>query len=249
MVRRDHCVVILAGGQGSRLKPYTAVLPKPLIPVCDVPILEVLIHQLRSEGFDRLILAVNRHEGLLRSYFGDGEKFGVEITYSKEERALGTIGPLHLVCDELAENFLVMNGDLLTDLSFRRCLDTHVAAGRVLTVGTCKRIIRVGDGVVETNDDGAITSFREKPVIHFWISNGIYAMSRRVLDFIPRHRPFGMDELVLAMLGAGVPIHTYRHEGEWYDIGCAGDLERANAALTARREKFLSANSNLVGVA
>ena len=252
-MRSENTVVILAGGQGSRLKPYTTVLPKPLIPVCDVPILEVMIHQLRNEGFEHLILAVNHHEGLLRSYFDDGSEFGVQITYSKEDRALGTIGPLHLVGDRLTEHFLVMNGDLLTDLSFRALLDAHIGRGAALdesgggdagrgsvTVGTCRRTVQIGDGVVQTDGEGQITHFSEKPAISFWISNGIYAMSRSVLEFIPRNRPFGMDELVPAMLARGLPVQTYCHEGEWYDIGCAEDLERATVAFAERREKFLA---------
>ncbi len=245
----EGCVVILAGGRGSRLKPYTSVLPKPLIPVCDVPILEILVHQLRSQGFRRLILAVNHHEGLLRSYFGDGSAFGVDVSYSKERRALGTIGPLHLVADRLPEHFLVMNGDLLTDMSFRTCLDRHVLSRRSLTVGTSFRVVRIGDGVIETNDASEITGFREKPTMRFRISNGVYAMSRSVLDYVRTDRPFGMDELVLAMLRDGAPVGTQHHEGEWYDIGCAADLERANVAFAGNRTRFLATGSEMVGVA
>lgn len=235
----NRCVVILAGGQGSRLKPYTTVLPKPLIPVCDLPILEVLVHQLRNDGFKNIILAVNHHEGLLRSYFGDGSSLGVNITYSKEHRALGTIGPLHLVADRLPDHFLVMNGDLLTDLRFSACLDAHVASGRILTVGTFQRNIRIGDGVIETRDDGTIHTFREKPTLSVWVSMGIYAMSRDILKFVPPGQPFGMDQLILALLRANVGVNAYRHNGEWYDIGSPQDLELANLALTERRAKFL----------
>ena len=248
-MERDSCVIILAGGQGSRLRPYTKVLPKPLIPVCDVPILEVLIHQLRSEGLRRLILAVNYHEGLVRSYFGDGSDLGVEIQYSAENRPLGTIGPLRLVADEMPEHFLVMCGDLLCDMRFRSLLDAHTASGRILTVATCKRVVQINDGVIETADDGTVLSFQEKPTINVWISMGIYAMSRSILKYIPEDRPFGMDELILAMLGAEEPIDTYRHEGEWYGIGTPSELESANVALTERRAKFLRADSELVDVA
>jgi len=238
-----HSVVILAGGQGSRLKPYTTVLPKPLIPVCDVPILEIVIQQLRDQGFHRLHLAVNRHEALVRSYFDDGRALGVEIIYSKEDRALGTIGPLRLICDQLSENFLVMNGDLLTDVSFREVLSAHLASRQILTVGTCRRSVRIGDGVMDIDASGRVTGFREKPAITFWISNGIYAMSRKVVEFIPRGRPFGMDELILTLLGKGVEVNTFRHDGEWYDIGSAEDLERANQAFSVHRERFLKVES------
>ena len=245
----DPCVIILAGGQGSRLRPYTKVLPKPLIPVCDVPILEVLIHQLRSEGLRRLILAVNYHEGLVRSYFGDGSELGVQIQYSREDRPLGTIGPLKLVADEMPEHFLVMCGDLLCDMGFRSLLASHSASGHLLTVATCKRVIQINDGVIEAAEDGTVLSFQEKPTIDVWISMGIYAMSRSILKYIPDDRPFGMDELILALLSAGEPINTYRHDGEWYGIGTPSELERANAALTERRGKFLRAESDLIEVA
>ena len=244
---RDECVVVLAGGQGARLKPYTSVLPKPLIPVGDVPILEVVVQQLRDAGFSRLILAVNQHEHLLRSYFGDGARFGVGIEYSREDIALGTIGPLHPVEDRLTEHFLVMNGDLLTNFPYGSCLEDHAASGGLLTVGTCKRTVCVNDGVIETDASGTIVGFREKPAIDFWISNGIYAMSRDVLSHIPPRRRFGMDELVLSLLDKGVPVRTFPHHGEWYDIGSAEDLERATAAFGERREEFLPAERRLVG--
>ena len=246
--KNEQTVVILAGGRGSRLRPYTTVLPKPLIPVCEVPILEVLIHQLREAGFGDLILAVNHHEGLVRSYFGDGSGLGVRIGYSKEDRALGTIGPLHLVADRLSDHFLVMNGDLLTDLRFGRLMEAHTSSGRLLTVGTYRRTVQIGDGVIESSPDGDISGFQEKPSINLWISMGVYAMSRGILDFIPVGRPFGMDQLILAMLEQRVKVNTYPHDGEWYDIGSPADLERANVALAQRRGQFLSAESELAAV-
>jgi len=235
----EYSVVILAGGQGSRLKPFTTVLPKPLIPVCDVPILEILMQQLRDQGFHRLHLAVNRHEALLRSYFGDGGDLGVTIVYSREDRALGTIGPLRLVTDELTDNFLVMNGDLLTDIPFRRMIERHAGSENILTVGTCRRTVPIGDGLIDLDANGRIVGFREKPALDFWISNGIYAMSREILEFIPEGRSFGMDELILDLLRRGIPIATFRHGGEWYDIGCSEDLERANIAFSDHRTRFL----------
>ena len=246
---QEDCAVILAGGQGSRLKPYTTVLPKPLIPVGDVPILEIVTHQLRGCGFQKLILAVSRRDGLLRSYFGSGEAFGVDFFYSREDRPLGTIGPLHPVVDRLPESFLVMNGDVLTDIDYRQCLDAHKASGCHLTVGVFKRRIQIADGVIEVGSDGRVTSFREKPTRSFWVSMGVYAMNRSVLEFVPRNRPFGMDDVVLAMLGAAAPINTYRHSGEWYDIGCPEDLDRANAAFAKRRARFLHPEHETVGVA
>ena len=245
----QDCVVILAGGQGARLKPYTTVLPKPLIPVGDVPILEVIVHQLRHFGFRRLILAVNYCDGLLRSYFGDGKTLGVDVSYSKEEQPLGTVGPLHLMADQLPDSFLVMNGDILTGLNYRECLEWHQRSGHKLTVATFNRRIDIADGVVEFDAANTMTSFREKPTLSMWVSLGVYAMNRSILDLVPTDRPFGMDELVGKMLERKVPINTYPHDGEWYDIGSPQDLERANEAFAARRETFVYPEHQLAGTA
>ncbi len=235
----DPCVFLLAGGRGRRLQPYTTVLPKPLIPICDVPISEVLLHQLRQAGFRRVIMAVNHHEALLRSYFGDGSSFGIDITYSREDQSLGTVGPLHLVADRLPQDFLVLNSDLLTDLDFRAFFEKHLTRPSPLTIATHRRTLHVGDGVIDTDPAGRVNGFREKPQFDFWVSAGIYAMRRSILEFIPPSRPFGMDELVHVLLRADVPIQTHRHQGEWYDIGSHQDLERATTAFSERRTRFL----------
>ncbi len=233
------CAVILAGGQGSRLKPFTTVLPKPLIPIDDVPISEIVVHQLREAGFRKIILAVNRHEGLLRSYFGDGERFGLEITYSRETTPLGTAGPLYLMRDRLPEFFLVMNGDLLTDLDYGTLLVQHAASKCDLTVATYRRTQQIADGVIDIDEGGGITSFREKPTHQFWISMGIYACRRSILDLIPDGQPMGMDDVILSMLRAGSSVNTHRHDGAWYDIGCPHSLERATEAFSEHRSRFL----------
>jgi NDP-sugar pyrophosphorylase family protein len=246
---QSDCAVILAGGRGTRLKPFTKVLPKPLIPVGDVPILEIVIRQLSHFGFRRLIMAVNYREGLLRSYFGSGAAFGVGITYSKEDEPLGTIGPLHLVADQLPDSFLVMNGDILTRLDYRACMTSHRESGAKLTLGVFNRPIKVADGVVEFDQHSRLTAFSEKPTIYKWISLGVYAMNRSVLEFVPRNRPFGMDQLVAALLERGEPVHVHRHEGEWYDIGSPKDLKRATEVFTRRPTDFLYATPELIGVA
>ncbi len=231
--------VVLAGGRGSRLKPYTHVLPKPLMPVCDAPILEVVINQLRDHGFCDLTLAVNHLEGLVRSYFGDGGEQGVAINYSKEDRPLGTVGPLRLLADRLPESFLVMNGDLLTDISFSQFYEAHTRSKCVLTVGTFTREHLIADGVIDTDEAGLVTGFREKPRYETLVSMGVYMMSRDVLNHIPEDRPFGMDDLILRLLEHNIPINTFHHRGEWYDIGCPEDLENANIAFAERRPKFI----------
>lgn len=235
----NDCVVILAGGQGSRLRPYTTVLPKPLIPVGDVPILELLVKQLRAQGLRRLIFATNYRDGLLRSYFGTGSSFGVDISYCKENRPMGTVGPLHLVADELPQSFLVMNGDILTDLNYRTLLEAHKQSGRLLTLGTYQRQLKIKDGVLDVDASGQVSGFREKPTIPLTISLGAYAMDRAVLDLIPPGVSYSMDELVLTMLDRNLPVNTHHHEGMWLDIGTPDDLERANELFASKRTSFL----------
>ncbi len=242
-------VVILAGGKGTRLAPYTTVLPKPLLPVGDRPILQIVVQQLRHFGFRRLILAVRHLDGLLRSYFGDGSEFDVELSYCKEDRPLGTVGPLRLMMDELSEEFLLMNGDVLTDLDFRRFFETHRESGCALSLCRHQREVAVSEGVLEVDAVGRITRFEEKPTFNLWVSMGVYALNRSVLRWIPDDGPFGMDQLVAAMLRDGAPVNTYGHEGEWYDIGSSGDLERAKAAFTADPEHFLGEQRLVAGVA
>ncbi len=239
----NDCVVILAGGQGSRLRPYTTVLPKPLMPVGDVPILEVLVKQLRSLGLKRLIFATNYRDGLLRSYFGTGQTLGVDITYCKENRRLGTVGPLHLIADELPQSFLVLNGDILTDLNYRALLDEHKQSGELLTLGTFRRKLKIKDGVLDLDDAGRVAAFREKPTLPLTISLGAYAMDRGILDLIPPDVPYGMDELVLSMLERNLPVNTYHHDGLWLDIGTPGDLEKANELFASKKRTFLGINA------
>jgi NDP-sugar pyrophosphorylase family protein len=248
MDTQDRLVVIIAGGLGSRLKPYTTVLPKPLMPVGNMPILEIILHQLRESGFRRVILAVNHFDGLLRSYFGNGDALGVSITYSKESQPLGTVGPLHLVAEQLPETFLMMNGDVLTDMNYDELWESHMSSGCGLTLSVHRRRMQIPVGVIDVAEDGTVSKFREKPSIDLWTSMGIYAMNRTLLPLIPRDRSFGMDGLASAMLESGRSIDTFRHEGECHDIGVPKNLEEANDAFNERRELFLSLEAELVEV-
>ena len=220
--------VILAGGQGTRLRPYTTTIPKPLVPVGDKAILEIVIRQLVLAGVTRVRLAVNHRAEIIMAFFGAGEKLGVPIVYSVEECALGTVGPLQLLAD-LPEHFLVMNGDLLTDLDYAALYRDHLAGGAPLTVATYSRDVKIDFGVLEV--DAArrlVTGFHEKPVYHFDVSMGIYVFSRAILARIPVDRPYGFDELVLGCLKDGVPIRVYPHRGYWLDLGRPEDYDRAN---------------------
>ena len=218
--------LVLAGGRGTRLKPFTYVLPKPLVPVGDRPILLLLIERLKACGITDLTLCVNHMADLLMTYFGDGEKFGVRIAYAMESEPLGTVAPLRRIAG-LPDDFLVLNGDLLTDLDFSDLFRHHRQSGKLLTVGVTRREVRIDFGVLEMAN-GELTSFSEKPVHEFWVSTGVYAFSRSVLGHIPEQGPFGFDQLMGRLLERRVPVGLYPFHGYWLDIGRPEDFERAN---------------------
>jgi NDP-mannose synthase len=220
--------VILAGGKGTRLRPYTTTLPKPLMPVGDRPILEIMISQLQAAGVGKITIAVNHMADLIMAFFGNGEKFGVRIEYSIEDRPLGTVGPLRLIRD-LPEHFLVMNGDVLTDLDYADVFCAHARDNALLTIATYRRDVQIDFGVLEVDAaENRLTGFREKPTYHFDVSAGIYAFSRSLLDRIPAERPYGIDSLVLDLLQAGLKVKAYPFEGYWLDIGRPDDYDNAN---------------------
>ena len=235
----NDCAVVLAGGVGSRLRPYTMVLPKPLMPVGERPILEIVLQQLRRRGFSRVILAVNHRDALIRAVIGDGGDYGLEVTYSKENQPLGTVGPLHLIADRLPESFLVMNGDLLTDLDYHEFLEAHRVSGRCITVGVVRREQTIDFGVIELGADDRAVGFREKPTLELWVSMGVYAMGRRILEYVPWQEPFGFDDLMRTLLEREVPIGVRAHDGQWHDIGRPDDFEIAADAFCRHQELFL----------
>jgi NDP-sugar pyrophosphorylase family protein len=220
--------VILAGGRGTRLRPYTTAIPKPLVPVGDRAILEIVLGQLERSGIRQVRLAVSHMAEVIMACIGNGEKYGLEIQYAVEDEPLGTVGGLPLMPD-LPENFLVMNGDLLTDIDYGSFLRTHVARGARLTLSTYTRHEKIDFGVLDVNpESGELTGFREKPIYDFDVSMGIYAFHRSVIDRIPRDRPYGLDDLVLAMLADGDPVQTVPFDGYWLDLGRPDDYDRAN---------------------
>ena len=218
--------VILAGGQGTRLRPYTVVLPKPLMPVCEYPVLEVVVRQLARHRFRHITMAVNHQAELIRAFFGDGDKWNLRIDYSLESQPLSTMGPLRLIPD-LPEHFLVMNGDVLTDLDFREFLAGHIRAGRAFTIAASRRVQVIDYGVLEVDGAGLLRGFHEKPSSTYLVSMGIYAVSRRALEFIPEGRRYGFDDLMRDMLAAGEPVHVQEHPGYWRDIGRPDDYMQA----------------------
>lgn len=218
--------VILAGGKGTRLAPYTKILPKPLMPIGDMPILEVLLRQIERYGIDDVTLSVGHLAELLHAFFQDGHRFGIKIHYSYEEHPLGTAGPLSLI-DGLDETFLVTNGDVLTTLCFRDLIDYHHKKGAIATIAAHSRNVKIDLGVIQSNDDYEITGYIEKPVYHFYVSMGIYVFEPRVLNYIPHNVYLDLPDLILKLIDAGELVASYPYNGYWMDLGRVDDYEQA----------------------
>lgn len=229
--------VILAGGKGTRLAPYTLVFPKPLMPLGETPILEIVIRQLVRRGFEEVTLAVGHLAQLIESYFGDGARFDVKIRYSREDRPLGTAGPLAAVGD-LDEPFLVMNGDILTTLDYGSFLADHVESGAAASVATFRRAYTVDFGVVET-DGERIVGYIEKPETTCDVSMGINALSPHVLERIRPGERLDMPDLLLQLIGAGEEVRSVPFEGRWLDIGRHDDFAAAQEQFIDHRREFL----------
>lgn len=220
--------VILAGGKGTRLKPYTTVLPKPLVPVGEKAILEILINRLKKAGVTEIYICVNHFAEIIMAFFGNGERFGLKINYSLEDKPLSTVAPIKLIKD-LPENFLVMNGDLLTDLNFADLYQNHIDSNAILTVATYKRNVKVDFGVIDIDSSSKnAIGFREKPELNFQVSMGVNVFSKKLLDFVPDNEAFGFDNLMYMLLDKEIPINTYSYNGYWLDIGRPDDYEKAN---------------------
>jgi NDP-sugar pyrophosphorylase family protein len=231
--------VILAGGRGTRLLPYTTVLPKPLVPIGEYPVLEIIVRQLRRAGVKRLTLAVNHHANLIQAFFGDGASWNLEIDYSLEDVPLSTVAPLRLIPD-LPDTFLLMNGDVLTDLDYAALCRSHRESGRLFTVAATTRRHTIDYGVLEIDAAGrTLTGFKEKPTAAYDVSMGIYVVQRDVVAMIPPDRAYGFDHLMVDLLGRGDRVNVYRHDGYWVDIGRPDDYAQATEEFERNRERLL----------
>jgi NDP-sugar pyrophosphorylase family protein len=220
--------VILAGGKGTRLRPYTTLIPKPLVPIGGkYSILEIIIKQLANSGFTHITLAVNHLSQLIQAFFGSGERLNVKIDYSLEEGELSTIGPLTLIKD-LPENFLVMNGDILCDLSYQNFYSQHISSGASISVSTFKREVKVDFGVLRYGADHLLTEFQEKPKYEFDVSMGIYCISRNVISSLSQGERYGFDNLMWDSLKEDRPVNIQPFNGYWLDIGRPEDYEYAD---------------------
>ncbi len=230
--------IILAGGKGTRLAPYTTILPKPLMPIGNMPIVEIVIRQLAYYGIKDITLAVGYLAELLMAYCGDGSKFNVSLSYSREAEPYGTAGPIGLVSN-LNQTFLVMNGDLLTTLDYRELWENHKRRGAIATLAAFRRVIDIDLGVVETNQDNWVASYSEKPSYSYKVSTGIYLFEPQVLDYIGKEKHLDLPDLILDLLKHDKPVNVYEFDGYWLDIGRHDDYELAIQEFTRNRKSFL----------
>ncbi|MFN8060127.1 MAG: sugar phosphate nucleotidyltransferase [Vicinamibacterales bacterium] len=230
--------VILAGGKGRRLAPYTTVLPKPLMPIGDMPILEVVLRQLKRASIDEVIIAIGHLGELIRVFFGDGSRLGLPIRYVTEDTPLGTVGPLAFI-ENLSETFLLMNGDVLTTLDYGALVAAHRAGRATATIAIHERPVHIDYGVLEVDEANRLTNFIEKPTLKYRVSMGVYAFERSVVRHVERGRPLDFPDLVKKLLREGEPVMGYPFDGYWLDIGRPDDYARAVEEFEARRTDFL----------
>ncbi len=230
--------VILAGGKGTRLRPLTAVFPKPLVPLGNKSVVEILLRRLAASGLTDITICTGYLSELIQAVCGDGSKFGLRIEYVNEEEPLGTAGPLSLI-PNLTDPFIVMNGDLLTTLDFRRMIDFHRDERADFTLGLFPREVKIDFGVIELNGDGQFNGYREKPSYNFEVSMGVNVLSLSVLRHIKKLERLDMPELVLQVHRSGGRVACYREPCRWLDIGRMDDYAQAQEEFAKNEAAFL----------
>ena len=227
--RPNTPVVLMAGGQGRRLRPLTEETPKPMLPVGDKPLLETVLDQVREAGFGKVLMSVNFQADVIEDHFGDGAGVGLDISYLREPHALGSAGALNLAREELDEPFIVMNADLLTNVNLSALLSFHKEGGNLLTIGVRRFELEVPYGVVEL-EDGRVSSLREKPAFGFFVNAGVYAVEPAAVALMPSElSAFNMTDLVEAALGRGERVGSFPVREYWLDIGQLADYQRAHS--------------------
>ena len=238
--------VVLAGGKGARLAPYTRIFPKSMMPIGDKAILEILLNQMKQAGIEDIVLTVGHLAGLMRAFFQDGSQLGLKISYSFEEHPLGTAGPLAQI-DCLTEAFLVTNGDVLTTLNLRDLIDFHRQHGCMVTIATHRRNVHIDLGVIEVNGDYSVKEYIEKPTIPYQVSMGMYMFEPKALAYIERGQRLDFPDLILRMLKAGERVVAYPFDGYWQDLGRPDDYEQANLDFERMRAEFLPGEETWTG--
>jgi NDP-sugar pyrophosphorylase family protein len=234
--------VILAGGEGTRLRPYTTVLPKPLMPIGDRPVLDIVVRQLKHHGFERITIATGYLAELIEAFFRDGESYGIPIDYFREREPLGTVGALALIDGLAGDDVLVMNGDVLTDIDYGALLERHRASDAAATIATKQREIQVSLGVLRfanTEDPTRLTGYDEKPTIDYIASMGVYCFSPRAIARIEPGERLDFPDLVLRLIAAGEVVRSWESEDYWLDIGRHDDYEQAQEEFESVRERLL----------
>lgn len=224
--------ILLAGGKGSRLYPYSALLPKPLMPLGDMPVLELLLRRLKIAGIDEVFIAVNHLRHLIEAFFGDGSRFGMRIRYSIEDKPLGTAGPIGLVLDQLGDNFVLANGDLLTSFDIATMIRSHLDTQADVTIGVYERELKSDFGLIEVDEEMRLLAYREKPVYRQLVSMGLYVIrAAGARDFIEAGEYLDMPQLVQSMAGAGRSVRCHRQDCLWLDIGRPEDFALAQRMM------------------
>jgi NDP-sugar pyrophosphorylase family protein len=230
--------VILAGGKGTRLAPYTKILPKPLMPIGDMPILEILLRQMRHSGIDEVVLTIGHLAHLVQAFFQDGSQLGIPIRYSIEDIPLGTAGPLASV-EGLEETFLVANGDVLTTLRLSELVDFHRAQRAMATIAMHRKTVHIDLGVIHCDGNHEVIGYQEKPSLEYLVSMGIYVFEPEVLAYIPRGKYLDFPDLVQILLREGQAVVGFPFDGYWQDLGRADDYEQAVRDFDQMRSEFL----------
>jgi NDP-sugar pyrophosphorylase family protein len=231
--------VILAGGKGTRLAPYTTIFPKPLVPIGDRPILEIIIRQLVCQGLGDILLSVGHLGALIEAYFQNGHRNipGLNLEYFRETQPLGTAGSLTMI-PGLDDTFLAMNGDILTTLNYQSLIKYHREHQAALTIAMHQKDVKIDLGVLEVNERGELTSYREKPLHNFEVSMGIYVYEPHVLSYMSKGQYLDFPDLVERLMEKGEKIMGFRSQDYWLDIGRREDYELAQQELHSRVEEF-----------
>ena len=232
--------VILAGGKGRRLEPFTTILPKPLMPLKDKPIMEIVIRQLSNSGVTEIIVAVGYLSHLIEAYFQNGERFGIPISYSREESPLGTAGPIGTIINRLQDDFLVLNGDLLTTINFQKLFSAHVEKQAAATIAMFPREQQIDFGVLEHDVDGYLTRYTEKPSYYFDVSMGINILNKsEVVDLLEPNSYMDIPDLMVELKNRNRRVYCHKQDCIWLDIGRMDDYKQAQELFHTQEELFL----------
>lgn len=225
--------ILLAGGKGRRLKPFTTTIPKPLFPIGEKPILQIIIEQLKEFGVDEYIISLGHLGELIKAFLGDGEKYNTKISYVTEETPLGTAGAISLL-PELNDDYIFMNGDILSTIDFTEAYNDHKKSKALMTICTFEKTTKSSLGVLELNINGEVENYLEKPELKQIVSSGIYILNPGIKDYIPQNTKYDLPDLVKSLINKKKKINTYAIKGDWFDIGTPSDLEKAEQYLSKK---------------